>query len=49
MTKAEAIRHLQTYSTTMGSGQTTDEEHNEAKRIAIKALEEQALREDDGK
>ena len=40
MTKEEAIHHLHTYSTTMGSGQTTDKQHEEAKRIAIKALYE---------
>ena len=40
MTKIEAIHHLHTYSTTMGSGQTTDEQHEEAKRIAIRALRE---------
>lgn len=38
MTREEAIHHLYTYSTTMGSGQTSDEQHKEAKRIAIKAL-----------
>lgn len=38
MTREEAIRHLHTYSTTMGSGQTSDEQHNEAKRMAIQAL-----------
>ena len=38
MTIKEAIKHLQTYSTTMGSVQTTDEQHNEAKRMAIEAL-----------
>lgn len=40
MTNEDAIKHLQTYSTTMGSGQTTDEQHNEAKKMAIKALTE---------
>lgn len=39
MTREEAIRHLHTYSTTMGSGQTSDEQHNEAKRMAIEALQ----------
>ena len=38
MTREEAIRHLHTFSTTMGSGQTTDEQHKEAKNMAIKAL-----------
>lgn len=40
MTREEAIRHLHTYSTTMGSGQTSDEQHNEAKRMAIEVLEQ---------
>lgn len=39
MTEKEAAKHLLTYSTTMGSGQTTDAQHNEAKRLGIKALE----------
>lgn len=38
MTKDEAINHLQTHSTTNGSGMTTDKQHEEAKRIAIEAL-----------
>ena len=41
MTNEEAIRHLQTYSSTNGSGQTTQAEHEEAKRTAIKALSQQ--------
>lgn len=41
MTNEEAIRHLQTYSTTNGSGQTTQAEHEEAKQTAIKALSQQ--------
>ena len=41
MTREEAIHHLYTYSSTNGSGQTTDEQHNEAKRMAIKALEKE--------
>ena len=41
MTNEEAIWHLQTYSTTNGSGQTTQAEHEEAKQIAIKALSQQ--------
>lgn len=49
MTNSEAIRHLHTYSSTNGSGQTTQEEHEEAKRKAISALQEQIQREDDGK
>lgn len=31
----EAIKHLNTYSSTMGSGQTTQAQHEEAKRVAI--------------
>lgn len=38
MTREEAIHHLYTYSTTMGSGQTSDEQHEEAKRLAIQVL-----------
>lgn len=40
MTKEEAIKHLETYSTTNGSGQTTQAQHEEAKQMAIKALEQ---------
>lgn len=36
----EAIKHLETYSTTNGSGQTSQAQHEKAKRIAIKALEQ---------
>lgn len=39
MNREEAIKHLETYSTTNGSGQTTQAQHEEAKRMAIKALE----------
>lgn len=39
MSVKEAIKHLHTWSTTMGSGQTTDEQHKEAKKIAIRHLE----------
>ena len=39
MTVDEAIRHLYTYSSTNGSGQTTQDQHEEAKLMAIKALE----------
>lgn len=39
MTTKEAIRHLGTYSSTNGSGQTTDRQHEEAKKMAIEALE----------
>ena len=38
MTIDEAIRHLETYSSTNGSGQTTQQQHEEAKRIARVAL-----------
>ena len=31
----EAINHLGNYSSTNGSGLTTDKQHNEAKRVAI--------------
>ena len=41
MTNKEAIKHLRTYSTINGSGQTTQAEHDEAKQVAIKALEQQ--------
>ena len=43
MTREEAIHHLCTYSSTNGSGQTTDEQHNEAKRMAIEALEQESV------
>ena len=35
ITIEEAISHLYTYSSTMGSGQTTQEQHEDAKRVAI--------------
>lgn len=41
MNREEAIKHLETYSTTNGSGQTTQAQHEEAKRMAIKALEQE--------
>ena len=41
MTIDEAIRHLYTYSSTNGSGQTTQDQHEEAKLMAIKALKAQ--------
>ena len=41
MTIDEAIKHLYTYSSTNGSGLTTDKQHNEAKRLGIQALEQQ--------
>lgn len=34
----EAISHLDTYSSTMGSGQTTQEQHEESKRVAIDTM-----------
>ena len=43
MTREEAIRHLNTYSTTNGSGQTSQAQHEEAKRIGIKALEQESV------
>lgn len=39
MTIKEAIKHLGTYSSTLGSGQTSQEQHEEAKRVAIENLE----------
>ena len=41
MTKEEAIKHLHTYSSINGSGITTQDQHEEAKKMAIKALETQ--------
>ena len=38
MTIDEAINHLGNYSSTNGSGLTTDEQHNEAKRVAIDTM-----------
>lgn len=35
MTIDKAISHLYTYSSTMGSGQTTQAQHEESKRVAI--------------
>ena len=43
MTREEAIRHLNTYSTTNGSGQTSQAQHEEAKRMGIKALEQESI------
>lgn len=34
----EALSHLDTYSSTMGSGQTTQEQHEDAKRVAIDTM-----------
>ena len=38
MTIDEAIRHLDTYSSTMGSGQTTQAQHEESKRVSIDTM-----------
>lgn len=38
MTIDEAISHLDTYSSTMGSGQTTQAQHEDAKRVAIETM-----------
>ena len=38
MTIDKAIHHLYTYSSTHGSGITTDVQHEEAKRIAIETM-----------
>ena len=38
MTIDKAISHLETYSSTMGSGQTTQDEHEEAKKVAIATM-----------
>lgn len=40
MNNKEAINHLSTYSTTMGSGQTSDFEHETAKKIGIEAIKQ---------
>lgn len=40
MTREEAIRCLGVHSSTNGSGLCTDEQHYEAKQMAIKALEQ---------
>lgn len=42
MTNEEAIKHLDTYSSTLGSGKTTQKEHEEAKRMGIQALKQQS-------
>ena len=39
MTREEAIRCLSVHSSTNGSGLCTDEQHYEAKQMAINALE----------
>lgn len=41
MTIDEAIRYLSVHSSTNGSGLCTDEQHYEAKQIAIKALDQE--------
>ena len=38
MTFDEALDHLYTYSSTLGSGQTTQAQHEEAKRVAIDVM-----------
>lgn len=38
MTIDKAISHLNTYSSTMGSGQTTQEQHEESKRVAVDTM-----------
>ena len=38
MTIEEALDHLYTYSSTLGSGQTTQAQHEEAKRVAIDVM-----------
>lgn len=44
MTTEEAIKHLHTYSSTNGSGLTTQDQHEEAKKMAITALEQPGQR-----
>lgn len=39
MTYKEAGHHLDTYSSTLGSGITTQKQHDEAKRIGIEAID----------
>ncbi len=39
MTPKEALRKLEVYSSTNGSGQCTQDEHEEAKKMAMAALE----------
>jgi hypothetical protein len=38
MTIEKAISHLGTYSSTLGSGQTPQEQHEESKRVAISTM-----------
>lgn len=46
MTREEAIRCLNIYSSTNGSGRCTDKQHYEAKQMAIKALEQEPCEND---
>lgn len=39
MTIDKAIDHLYTYSSTLGSGQTTQAQHEEAKKVAIDIMD----------
>ena len=39
MTYEEAKWHLETFSSTLGSGITTQKQHEEAKRIGIEAID----------
>jgi hypothetical protein len=43
MTREKAIYCLSIHSSTNGSGLCTDEQHNEAKQMAIKALEQEPI------
>ena len=38
ITIEKAISHLDTYSSTMGSGQTTQAQHEQSKRVAIDTM-----------
>lgn len=38
MSIEEAIKHLDTYSSTNGSGQTTQAQHEESKRVAMDTM-----------
>ena len=38
MTIDDALSHLYTYSSTMGSGQTTQKQHEDAKKVAIDTM-----------
>lgn len=39
MTFDEALEHLYTYSSTLGSGQTTQAQHEESKKVAIDVMQ----------